>query len=68
MKNLIEALQIFCKYKDLGWPTACEHDILMIMGVTKDEVSAEDQTRLDELGFFWEDSDECWASFKYGSA
>lgn len=69
MKNLIEALQIFCKYQDLKWPTHCEHDTLMIMGITKDEVSPEDQTRVEELGFFWSESDEgCWMSFKYGSA
>jgi hypothetical protein len=49
----------------------CEHYILCIMGVTKDEVSEEDQKRLDELGFTYLD-DACgepgWASFKFGSA
>lgn len=68
MKNLIEALIIFAKYKDLPYPTNCSHDVLAIMGVTKDEVSAEDAARLDELGFIWDGNDECWMSFLYGSA
>ena len=71
MKDLIEALMIFAKYKDLQYPTHCEHDTLMIMGVTEDEVSETDQKRLDELGFFWSDDQEtepCWKSFRYGSA
>jgi hypothetical protein len=71
MKDLIEALQIFLKYRNEEWPTHCEHYILCIMGVTKDEVSEEDQKRLDELGFTYLD-DACgepgWASFKFGSA
>lgn len=68
MKKLIEALQIFLKYKDETYPTNCEHDELCIMAVTFDEVSVEDRNILEELGFFWSDSDECWKSFHYGSA
>ena len=33
MKDLIEALQIFSKYTDTGWPTHCEHDVMYICGV-----------------------------------
>lgn len=68
MKDLVEALSIFQKYKDLQWPTHCEHDVLYIMGVTRDEVSGEDQGRLEELGFLWSESDDCWESFRFGSA
>lgn len=68
MKDLIEALQIFLKYKDSRWPTHCEHDVLSIMEISKDEVSQEDQSRLDDLGFFWSNSEDCWQSFRYGSA
>jgi len=68
MKDLIEALQIFLKYKNAECPTHCEHDHLSIMEVEKDEVSEEDTKRLDELDFFWSDSDECFISFRYGSA
>ena len=68
MKDLIKALQIFAKYKNVKWPTHCEHDILMIMDVTQDEPSEEDIKTLDELGFFWSEEYDCWASFRFGSA
>ncbi len=68
MDDLIEALQIFRQYKNEKWPTHCSHDQLSIMAVTKDEVSEAHQKRLDELGFLWFDEDECWGSFRYGSA
>jgi hypothetical protein len=66
MKDLIEALTIFLKYKDEKYPTHCEHDVLYIMGVEEDEVSEEDKKRLDELGFRF--GEDCWMSYKYGSA
>lgn len=68
MKKLIEALTIFAKYKDVEWPTHCEHDVLWVVGITEDEVSEEDRAKLDELGFFWSESDESWQSFHFGSA
>lgn len=69
MEQLIEALQIFLKYKNETYPTHCEHDTLYIMGVKKDDASPEDVKRLDELGFFWsEENDGVFMSFKYGSA
>lgn len=69
MKDLIEALQIFCEYADLRWPTHCEHDVLTIAGIAKDGVSEADQKRLGELGFIWSDEDDgYWMSFRFGSA
>lgn len=68
MEKLIEALQIFLKYQNKGWPTHCEHDVFIVVGITKEEVSEEDKTKLDELGFFWSEEYENWASYKYGSA
>lgn len=68
MKDLIEALTIFLKYKDEQWPTHCEHDVLYIIGVTHDEVSVEDRARLEQLGFHWAENDESWQSFRFGSA
>lgn len=64
--DLIEALQIFRKYGNPRNPTICEHDILYIVGVATSDVSAEDKSRLEELGFV-EDGD-CFISFRYGSA
>ena len=68
MKNLIEALTIFAKYKDEAYPTHCEHDVLWVVGITEKEVSKEDRKRLDDLGFFFSKSDDSWQSFHYGSA
>jgi hypothetical protein len=68
MKDLIEALQIFIKYQNVKWPTHCEHDVLSIMDITEDEVSDEDKKRLSELSFEWSDEDDCFQSFRFGSA
>ena len=69
MKDLIEALNIFLFYGDKGRnPTMCEHDVMYVVGYTEDEISKADTKRLDELGFFWSDSDESWQSFRFGSA
>lgn len=68
MEKLIQALQIFVKYKNLTNPTHCEHDIFMVVGITEEEVMEEDKTKLDELGFNWNPEYDCWSSFRYGSA
>ena len=68
MKNLIEALNIFLKYADKYAPTHCEHDIMLVVGITEDQVSPEDKDRLDELGFSWKTEYDCWGSFRFGSA
>ena len=68
MEKLIEAFQIFLKYKNETYPTHCEHDVMYIAGITEDEVSPEDIKLLDELGFIWSEDDDSFISFKYGSA
>lgn len=68
MKDLIEALMIFQKYKDLKNPTNCSHDQLWIVGIEEDEVSDADAARLEQLGFLWAEGDCCWISFRFGSA
>lgn len=68
MDELIEALQIFRKYKNERWPTNCQHDVFYIMAVTKDEIPEVEQRRLKELGFLWNDTEEVWQSFRFGSA
>lgn len=68
MDELIEALQIFLKYGNETYPTHCKHDVLTICGdYHKDKVSQEDLDKLEELGFFWDDGDEYFYSFRYGS-
>lgn len=68
MKDLIEALQIFLKYGNPRNPTNCSHDELHIMEIEPEDVSEEDIKRLDELGFFVSESENCFMSFRYGSA
>lgn len=68
MDDLIEALQIFLKYANYPNPTNCDHDVLCIMGVTREQVSDEDHKRLGELGFIWSEREECYRSFRFGSA
>jgi hypothetical protein len=66
MSDLIEALTIFRKYANPHNPTHCEHDVLTIMDVG--EMTAEDAARVKALGFFWTEDEECWQSFRFGSA
>jgi len=68
MDDLIEALQIFLKYGNPKYPTDCSHEQLAIMEIGKDMVSKEDIEKLDKLGFFWSDSEDCFISFRFGSA
>lgn len=68
MHRLIEALTIFADYADLEWPTNCSHDVLAIMGIERGQVSDEDHARLEELDFFWDEEEECYMSFHFGSA
>lgn len=68
MSNLIEALTIFLKYENKRFPTHCEHDVMMVVGITQEEVSERDRSRLDELGFLWSSVHDCWCSYRYGSA
>jgi hypothetical protein len=68
MSDLIEALTIFLKYGNPRNPTHCEHDVLSIMEIDPNVVTADDRARLDELGFFVSEGDGCFQSFRYGSA
>jgi hypothetical protein len=67
MGDLIKALNIFLKYKDSYSPTHCEHDILYVVDVSYEEVSENDKEELEKLGFSWS-SDDCWCSYRFGSA
>jgi hypothetical protein len=67
VEDLIKALQIFLKYGNPTYPTHCEHDVLTIVGIEPAKVSDEDKATLKELGFFVGE-DDCFQSFKYGSA
>lgn len=68
MKDLIEALQIFLKYGNPGWPTHCAHDVMYVI-IDYDTVSDEDKNQLEKLGFIKDNVDgEGFMSYRYGSA
>ncbi len=67
MAKLIEALQIFLKYRNEEYPTGCLHDEFIVYNITREMVSDADHKRLDELGFIWSEEEEYYHSFKYGS-
>lgn len=66
MQDLIDALTILLKYGNPENPTLCTHDELTICGIDPADVSDEDKAKLDGLGFF--ESEECFKSFRFGSA
>ena len=66
MDDLIEALTILRKYANPVCPTHCEHDEMFVM-VDPGVVSDEDKRQLDGLGFFASE-DECFKSYRFGSA
>lgn len=70
MKDLIEVLTIFLKYvpEDIHWPTYCEHDVLTFaVDIPLENISPEDLARLNELGVFYSEGDDCFQSFRFGS-
>ena len=68
MSDLIKALQIFLKYSDPEWPTWCEHDCLHICDIDDEKVCLEDKVELDKLGFFVDEEEGGFYSFRFGSA
>lgn len=68
MNDLIKALTILNKYIDSEdrWPTWCGHDVF---GVSVDpaDVSEEDIKALEELGFFPDEENESFISYRFGS-
>jgi len=67
LSNLIAGLMIFLKYGDISYPTHCEHDVMMVC-VSPDKVSKEDKLLLEKYGFHVDEDDDCFKSYRYGSA
>lgn len=67
LSKLIEAMQIFLKYGDIAHPTHCEHDVMTVC-IDPAIVSKEDKTTLNSLGFFADEHEDCFKSYRYGSA
>lgn len=67
IRNLIKALEIFASYGDIEYPTHCEHDEMSVLVSPADVVPA-DIGRLEKLGFLAVQEEDCFISFRYGSA
>lgn len=67
MDDLIEALTILRKYGNPYSPMYCEHATLNIC-INPINVSEADIARLDVLGVHIDESEECFYSFRFGSA
>ena len=69
MEDLIKVLRIFEKYCDdyhRKFPFRCAHDIIVMNGAGKYDVSSEDLVELQKLG--WEPYEDFrFCSFRYGS-
>ena len=71
MEDLIKALTIFMKYlddKNDHTPTHCEHDELWVVDVNREDVLFEDHDELERLGFHWDEDDDSYKSYRFGSA
>ena len=69
MEDLIKALRIFercCDDYHKQRPFCCDHDIIIMNGAGKNDVSPEDLVELEKLGWYpYEDFGFC--SYRYGS-
>jgi hypothetical protein len=68
MQDLIKALQIFAKYTDAYAPLHCSYDKLTICEVSIDDMHSDDIAAVQALGFDWDEGEDCWYSFRFGSA
>ena len=62
MENLIAALQIFLRYKNVPNPIFIYHCVMVINNISPKEVSDADKQTLKELGFYVDESRDCFKS------
>lgn len=67
MEDLIEALQLMATRCKPEYPTHCEHDVLTVC-VSPKLFTVNQLRRLSELGFSAEFDEDCFTSFRFGSA
>ncbi len=67
MKDLIQALTLLNSHNP-RCQTHCNHDTLLVLGVDANNIPREDLEPLDELGFHWSNEDDCFRSYRWGSA
>lgn len=72
MEDLIEGLEIIKKYlddknKNKNSPINCAHDELQIADVGPTDLTEEDRSELERLGFECDDDEDYIYSFRFGS-
>lgn len=65
MKNLVKALQILLKYGDNKNPFIFEYGIIKIVGYYPKNMSEQDISDLEKLGFIWENERECFSCYEH---
>lgn len=64
ISRLIDGLCILSTYDPKGKGECCPgHDEIFVHGPPLDKMKPEDVKRLDRLGFFWSEDEECWMVF-----
>jgi len=66
MEELIKALQLLATYAKPNYPLQCEHDKLSVM-VDPITVSSDDKRLLEVMGFYADNDNDCFYSYRYGS-
>lgn len=66
-RDLLEGLTILAQHGTDSSPLHCEHDELTVCADPA-EFTADELERLDTLGFHPNDGEECFYSFRFGSA
>lgn len=66
MDDLIAALKIFRKYGNYERPIACLSDVLFV-DIDPSKVSQEDIEDLEELGFYVDEGEDGFSSYRFGS-
>jgi len=60
-KEMFEGLLIFKKYDESSDEINWEHDIIYAGSTAPGDMDAEDVASLNDLGWDWDDLDECWS-------
>lgn len=66
MKRILEGLQILIKYCSNGnGDLSAEHDVIYTSprNASEVEMNEDDKKKLDELGWFIDEENDCWCHF-----
>ena len=62
--NVTKGLEIFARHRGADEHIAgATHDIIYGVDVPADELTEEEREQLEETGWFWHDTVDCWAHF-----